>query len=65
MHCQESNANLYLQKSKGGRGFMEVESVYKLTKIKVAHYMSHLLRTQDSILSEWQTNKIMRRSFQA
>ena len=40
MHHQESNASLYLQKSKGGRGLMEVESVYKLTKIKVAHYVS-------------------------
>ena len=40
MHHQESNANMYLQKSKGGRGLMEVESVYKLTKIKVAHYVS-------------------------
>ena len=40
MHHQESNANLYLQKSKGGRGFMEVELVYKLTKIKVAHFVS-------------------------
>ena len=40
MHHQESNANLYLQKSKGGRGLMEVESVYKLTEIKVAHYVS-------------------------
>ena len=39
MHRQESNASLYLQKSKGGRGLMEVESVYKLTKIKVAHYL--------------------------
>ena len=36
----ETNANLYLQKSKGGRGLMEVESMYKLTKIKVAHYVS-------------------------
>ena len=35
MHHQESNANMYLQKSKAGRGLMEVESVYKLTKIKV------------------------------
>ena len=41
MHHQESSANLYLQKSKGGRGLMEVESVYKFTKIKVAHYVSH------------------------
>ena len=40
MHHQESNASLYLQKSKGGKGLMEVESVYKLTKIKVAHYVS-------------------------
>ena len=40
MHHQKSNASLYLQKSKGGRGLMEVESVYKLTKIKVAHYVS-------------------------
>ena len=40
MHHQESNANLYLQKSKGGRGLLEVESAYKLTKIKVAHYVS-------------------------
>ena len=40
MHRQESNANLYLQKSKGGRGLMELESVYKLTKIKVSHYVS-------------------------
>ena len=38
MHYQESNA--YLQKSKGSRELMEVESVYKLTKIKVAHYVS-------------------------
>ena len=37
MHHQESNANMYLQKSKGDRGLMEVESVYKLTTIKVAH----------------------------
>ena len=37
IHHQESNANLYLQKSKGGR---RLESVYKLTKIKVAHYVS-------------------------
>ena len=40
MNHQESNVSLYLQKSKGGRGLMEVESVYKLTKIKVAHYVS-------------------------
>ena len=40
MHHQKSNANLYLQKSKGGRGLMEVKSVYKLTKIKVAHHVS-------------------------
>ena len=40
MHHQESNASLYLQKSKRGRGLMEVESVYKLTKLKVAHYVS-------------------------
>ena len=40
IHHQESNANLYLQKSKGVRDLMEVESVYKLTKIKVAHYVS-------------------------
>ena len=40
MHHQESNASLYLQKSKGGRGLMEVESVYMLTKIEVAHYVS-------------------------
>ena len=40
MHHQESNASLYLQKSKGGRGLMEVKSVYKLAKIKVAHYVS-------------------------
>ena len=40
MQHQESNANLYLQKSKGGRGLMEVESVYELNKIKVAHYVS-------------------------
>ena len=39
MHHQESNADLYLLKWKGGRGLMEVESVYKLTKIKVAHYV--------------------------
>ena len=40
MQHQESSASLYLQKSKGGRGLMEVESVYKLTKINVAHYVS-------------------------
>ena len=40
MHHQESNANLYLQISKEGRGLMEVESVYKLTKVNVAHYVS-------------------------
>ena len=56
MHHQESNASLHLQKSKRGTGLMEVESVYKLTKIKVAHYVS---------LAEEQTNEIMRRSFQA
>ena len=37
---------------------MEVESVYKLTKIKVAHYVS-LAEDPDSMLSEWQTNEIM------
>ena len=63
MHHQESNASLYLQKLKGGRGLMEVESVYKLTKIKAAHYVS--LAEDPRLLSEWQTNKIMRRSFQA
>ena len=40
MHHQESNANRYLQKSKGGRRLIEVESVCKLTKIKVVHYVS-------------------------
>ena len=40
VHHQESNASLDLQKSKEGRGLMEVESVYKLTNIKVAHYVS-------------------------
>ena len=40
MHHQESIASLHLQKSKRGRGLMEVESVYKLTKIKVAHCAS-------------------------
>ena len=40
MHHQESNANVYLQNSKGDRGLMEIELVYKLAKIKVAHYVS-------------------------
>ena len=40
MHHQESNAKVYLQNSKGDRGLMEVELVYKLAKIKVAHYVS-------------------------
>ena len=40
MHHQECNANLYLQKSKRARGLMDVESAYKLTKIKVAHHVS-------------------------
>ena len=48
MHYQESNVNLYLQKSKRGRGLMEVESVHKLTKIKVAHYV---LLAEDSRLN--------------
>ena len=40
MHHQESNADLCLRKLKGGRGLMEIESVYKLTKIKGACYVS-------------------------
>ena len=40
MHHQESNADMYLLKSKGRRGLMEVELAFKLTKINVAHYVS-------------------------
>jgi len=39
-HRQESLPLLYLPPSKGGRGLTEIETLYKSTKIKLAHYIT-------------------------
>ena len=39
-HKYESNSLLYLPVDKGWKGMQELETVYKTTKIKTAHYLT-------------------------
>ena len=39
-HKHESNSLLYLPVGKGGKGMQELETLYKTTKIKTAHYLT-------------------------
>ena len=39
-HKHESNSLLYLPAGKGGKGMQELETLYKTTKIKTAHYLT-------------------------
>lgn len=39
-HNHESNAILYLPCHKGGKGLQQIEMLYKVTKIKTAHYIT-------------------------
>ena len=39
-HKHESTSLLYLPVGKGGKGMQELETLYKTTKIKTAHYLT-------------------------
>ena len=44
LHTQESIKLMYLPTNMGGKGLKQIETLYKLTKIKVANY---IVRNQD------------------
>ena len=44
LHTQESIKLMYLPTNMGGKGLKQIETLYKLTKVKVANY---IVRNQD------------------
>ena len=56
-HKHESNPLLYLPFSKGGKGMQELETLYKVTKIKTAHYLTASEDPHLEIVSSFQSYK--------
>ena len=56
-HKHESNSLLYLPVDKGGKGMQELETLYKTTKIKTAHYLTVSADPHVQLVSTFQNVK--------
>ena len=62
-HKHESNSLLYLPVGKGGKGMQELETLYKTTKVKTAHYLTVSADPHVQLVSTFQNvkeNKLLR-----
>ena len=56
-HKHESNSLLYLLVGKGGKDMQELETLYKTTKIKTAHYLTASAEPHVQLVSTFQNVK--------
>lgn len=56
-HKFESNYLIYLPTSKGGKGLINIENLYKTTKIKTAHYISTSKDPHIELVNSFQKHK--------
>ena len=56
-HKYESTRLLYLPSEEGGKGLIEIESVYKNTKLKVANYINNSEDPHIKLFKSFQNEK--------